>query len=52
MLSALGLDSTGSVGVDGINVTEDVPLCFIKYLLRERYVRMRAIGLLLKQLQT
>ena len=41
-----------SVGVDGINVTEEVPLCFIKYLLRERYVGMCAIGLLLKQLQT
>jgi len=39
------------VGV-GINVTEEVTPCFIKYLLRERYVGMCAIGLLLKQLQT
>jgi len=33
--STTGAVDAGSVGVDGINVTGEVPLCFIKYLLRE-----------------
>jgi len=37
--STTGAVDAGSIGADGINVTEEVPLCFIKYLLRERYVR-------------
>jgi len=50
--STAGAVDAVSVGVDGINVTKEEPPCFIKYLLRERYVGMCAIGLLLKQLQT
>ena len=38
-----------SIGADGTIAMEPAPLCFIKYLLHERYVGTCAIVQLLKQ---